>query len=74
MRSNRSYIRQSLQVQPKNIKKLSKHQINQPNKKKPNKSMGASRRSLQAQPNILKKLSEHQIYQPRRKFSKKKYA
>jgi hypothetical protein len=62
------YIRQSLQAQPKTIKKLSKHQINQSkqkksqikaclvkSEKKPKIRIGATRRSLQAQPKILNK-------------------
>jgi hypothetical protein len=47
--------RQSLQAQPKNIKKLSKHQINQSKQKKYQikvclvlSTMGATRRNLQA--------------------------
>jgi hypothetical protein len=70
-------IRQSLQAQPKNLVKLSKHQINQSkiksqikvclvyfkSEKKAKICMGVTRRSLQAQPKILNKLPEHQIYQ-----------
>jgi septum formation inhibitor MinC len=73
-------IRQNLQAQPKNTKKV----IETPNqpieiKKISNKSekkakirMGATRRSLQAQPKILKKLSQHQIYQSGQTFFQKK--
>jgi hypothetical protein len=55
-------IRQSLQAQPKNIKKLTKHQINKPKKsqiklclvlpkcEESKTRMGATRRNLQAQP------------------------
>jgi hypothetical protein len=62
-------IRQSLQAQPKNIKKLSEHQIYQSGRKffqknyvsylksvkEPKICMGATRRNLQAQPKILNK-------------------
>jgi hypothetical protein len=75
--------RRNLQVQPKILKKSSKHQINQSERKlsqknyvsflksvkEPKIRIGATRRNLQAQPKILKKLSEHQIYQSKRKFS-----
>jgi hypothetical protein len=75
--------RRNLQVQPKILKKLSEHQINQSVSKKvclvlkgakePNICMGATRRNLQARPKILKKISKHQINQSKRKFSQKKY-
>jgi hypothetical protein len=68
-------IRQNLQAQPKNIKKLSKHQINQSKKKKPKSQKlvwGLPDRVCRFNPKILKKLSKYQIYQSERKFSKKK--
>jgi hypothetical protein len=63
-------IRQSLQAQPNNIKKLSEHQINQSkkkksqikvclvfqNEKKAKIRMGATRWNFQAQPKTLKKI------------------
>jgi hypothetical protein len=67
------------EAQPKILKKSSKHQINQSERKffqknyvsylkrvkKSEIRMGATRRILQVQP------LEHQIYQPKRKFSKR---
>jgi hypothetical protein len=82
-------IRQSLQGQPKNIKKIIESP-NQPieikksqikvclvyfkSEQKAKIRMEATRRSLLAQPTILKKLSEHEIYQSGLKFFQKKYA
>jgi hypothetical protein len=71
-------IRQSLQAQPKNIKKSSKHQIYQSERKfsqknyvsylksvkEPKIRIGATRRNLQAQPKMLKK-KHHPNLEPR---------
>jgi hypothetical protein len=74
-------VRQSLQAQPKNIKKLSKHQkisnksmFSEQREQMAKIRMGVTRRSLQAQPKILEKLSKYQIYQSGRKFFQKKNA
>jgi hypothetical protein len=69
--------RRNLQAQPKILKKSSKHQINQSERKCFQKNcvsyfksakeqkirIGATRRNVQAQPKMLNKSSKHQIKQ-----------
>jgi hypothetical protein len=65
---------QSLQAQPKILKKLSEPQIYQSGRKKdPKIRMGATRRNLQGQLKILNKSSKHQINQSEQKFTQKTY-
>jgi hypothetical protein len=77
--------RRNLQVQPKILKKLLEHQINQSKRKnfqkkyvwylksvkEPNIRMEATRRNLRARLKIVNKLPEHQIYKSKRKFYQK---
>jgi translation initiation factor RLI1 len=79
--------RQSLQAQPKILKKSSKHQINQSERKFSQKNcvsylksvkeqkirIGATRQNLQAPSKILKKSSKHQIKQLEQNFSQKNF-
>jgi hypothetical protein len=73
------------QAQPKTIKKLSKHQINQSERnfsqkgclylksvKEPKIRMGATRRNLQARPRILKKIRDIKSTNQNENFFKKK--
>jgi hypothetical protein len=78
--------RRNLQAQLKILKKSSKHQIKQSDRKffqknyvsylksvkEPKIRIGATRRNLQAQPKMLKKMSVHQINQSEQKCSQKK--
>jgi hypothetical protein len=77
--------RRNLRAQPKILKKILEHQINQSKRKfsqknnvqysksvkEPKIRMEATRRNLRAQPKIQKKISEHQIHQSNRNFFQK---
>jgi hypothetical protein len=66
-------IRQSMQAQPKNIKKYRSTKSTNRNKKISNKSMFSPSKVKRRQPKMLKKLSKHQIKQSEQKFSQKNF-